>query len=65
MSKITRYKIGRTYWSIEERIDDISELSLYRVFRNGKPYDTANGNDYVTETEAEINILLEYLIRED
>ena len=69
MKIIAKYKINKTKWTITELDETETGIashygSTFRVYKNGEMYDTANGNDYETSTEAEINILLEYLVRD-
>lgn len=65
--EIIKYKINNTKWTIRELDEKDTGIkstygSTFRVYKNGEMYDTANGNDYETSAEAEINILLEYKI---
>jgi hypothetical protein len=65
--EIIKYKINNTKWTITELDEKDTGIestygSTFRVYKNGEMYDTANGNDYESSTEAEINILLEYKI---
>ena len=53
---ISTFKICKTVWNITFE----PETETYKVYKNGKEYDLCNGSEYETETEAEINILLEY-----
>jgi len=58
------YLIGNTLWKVVNYRDLEVGDEFFRVYKNGIEYKTCNGNDYETGTEAEINILMEYLVRE-
>lgn len=60
---MAKFRIEGDHYSIVEIEDLENEWSygqFYRVFKNGMIFETANGSDFETETEAEINILNEY-----
>ena len=56
---ISKYKLGKTSWVI-----CLIDGKYYRVYKNGEMFDTQQGNDFETLTEAEVNILLEYLVKD-
>lgn len=55
------FKMGRTVWSVKGF--EVDSKDKYRVYKNGNIYHLTHGNDFETCTEAEINIMLEYLVR--
>ena len=60
----SKFKIGKTSWIIALlKTEDSKEEEFYRVYKNGMAVNLCNGNDY--ETEAEINILIEYRVKNE
>ena len=60
---ISKFRIEGDHYSVvelEDLDDEWTYDQFYRVFKNGSIFETANGSDFETITEAEINILNEY-----
>lgn len=70
MSKeiISTFIIGKTKWEIVEttqtfikRAVEVEEVN-YWITKNGRDWSNSNGPNYESETEAEINILMQYRV---